>query len=349
MTTYHLDSLWREPITQRRGRASSWDRSGGNQDFWRFEPGERRAILDISGGAGKIARIWFTLNCDDESYLDAVRIRCVFDGQVTVDDVPVGMLTASGPWRVNHLASPVVSVMRSRMMNRDQQGIGKGSFNLLWPMPFGHQARIEVLNNTGAELRQHYYVDYVRGVDEGGTMLFHASHAKRMTTPSILGGRVTDPGLGTTLSSGDAHHANRTNNHVFADIRAHRGRYVGTVLAVESHPDRPGKWYEGDDMLFVDDDAWPPALHGTGTEDYFGMAWGIHRPYQAPDHGVTHYERDITDHDRFYDGRFCLYRWHLADPIPFRQSLHASLETGHGNDCQQRYESVAFWYGAPNR
>ena len=63
---------------------------------------------------------------------------------------------------------------------------------------------------------------------------------------------------------------------------------------------------------------------------------------------MTHYERDITDHDRFYDGRFCIYRWHLTDPIVFHHSLHASIEAGHANDCQQLYESVAFWYGKAN-
>ena len=35
----------------------------------------------------------------------------------------------------------------------------------------------------------------------------------------------------------------------------------------------------------------------------------------------------------------------FADPIPFRSSLHASIESGHANDCEQYYESVSFWYG----
>jgi hypothetical protein len=147
------------------------------------------------------------------------------------------------------------------------------------------------------------------------------------------------------LPAGEARNLSTQFNYSLAAIDGFAGNYVGTVLAVESHPDRCGKWYEGDDMFVVDGEAWPPSLHGTGTEDYFGMAWGIHRRYQGWDHGVTHYERNITDHDRFYDGRFVLYRWHLADPIPIRKSLHASIEAGHANDCEQVYESVAFWYG----
>jgi hypothetical protein len=30
-------------------------------------------------------------------------------------------------------------------------------------------------------------------------------------------------------------------------------------------------------MIFVDDDTWPPSLHGTGTEDYLTHAWGMQK------------------------------------------------------------------------
>lgn len=35
--------------TSRRGRASSWDRSGGNQDRVVVEPGETVVLADIAG------------------------------------------------------------------------------------------------------------------------------------------------------------------------------------------------------------------------------------------------------------------------------------------------------------
>ena len=76
-------------------------------------------------------------------------------------------------------------------------------------------------------------------------------------------------------------------------------------------------------------------------------AWpgGCFGPTRPSTTGVSHYERDLTDEDRFYDGRFVLYRWHTQDPVVFHNSLHASIEAGHANDCAQRYESLAFWYG----
>ncbi len=323
-----MDALWR-PVEGTRQRASSWNPTGANGDHLTIQPGQKAEFLNLKDTSGCIRRIWMTIACKDPNYLRNIRITMAFDGEVTVDAVPIGFLTATGPWRVNDVTTPVLNVMRSRQGNKDQDGIGAGSYNIHWPMPFTKEARIEVFNGSNETINQFFYVDYIEHPHTARPLLFHASyHIKSPTMPAS--GK-------TTLRIDD--------NYPFLNVTGYRGQYVGTVLCVESHPDRAGKWYEGDDMFVIDDEPWPPRLHGTGTEDYFGMAWGVHRPYQAFDHGVTHYERNLTDHDRFYDGRFVLYRWHLNDPIPFEKSLHASIEAGHGNDCAQHYESLAFWYG----
>ncbi|HAK96491.1 MAG TPA: hypothetical protein DCM87_16250 [Planctomycetes bacterium] len=324
-----LDSLWKTPVTGERRRASSWNRTGANRDCFILAPGARVALLGHEGGSGTVRRIWFTLGGGKEEHLETTKLRFRFDGRTTADDVPVGMLAATGPWRVNDVVSPVVSVMRSRPANRDSPGAGQGSVNLLWPMPFERAAAIEVLNDSEARMTMHYHIEYELHPVER-PLWFHATYRREhFTTPA--GKSEGEKALG----AGD---------YMFADISGHAGRYVGTVLAVESHPSRAGKWYEGDDRFVIDGDG---LLHGTGTEDYFGMAWGVHRPYQGYDHGVAHYERRLTENDRFFDGRFVVYRWHLADPISFRRSVRASIEAGHGNECAQHYESVAIWYGRP--
>jgi len=326
---------WRS-MPGHRKRASSYDRSGGNEDFVLLKPGQTETLLHHQGIHGTILRIWFTLNSEDFAYLRHTLVSMRFDGEETVRRIPIGMFTATGPWAVNDVRTQPVSVMRSRKGNKDQQGVGFGSFNLAWRMPFSEEALIQIHNTSEHEMTQHFYVDYLLGgPDEKTPLLFHATHNCQMcTTPAAI-----------ELVDGKKRNLSAAQNYVIAAIDGCTGNYVGTVMAVESHPDRCGKWYEGDDMFFVDGEEWPPSLHGTGTEDYFGMAWGIHREYQSWDHGVSHYERDITDHDRCYDGRFVLFRWHLADPIPFQKSLHVSIEAGHANDCEQYYESVAFWYG----
>lgn len=344
--TVEFESLW-QPITGMRKRASSYDRSGGNRDCWICEPGETKTIFSHEGSPGSVLRMWFTLNSKDETYLRRTAISMSFDGVETVAKIPFGMFTGTGPWIVNDLRSLPVNVMRARMMNKEQEGTGFGSFNLTWRMPFAFSCRIQIHNQSSESLRLFFYVDYrieTLAEETLENLLFRATHNRKdFTTPQVRS--IAKTAGDVDLSDGESRNCSNSHNYVFADIDGFVGNYIGTILAVESHPDRCGKWYEGDDMFFVDGESWPPSLHGTGTEDYFGMAWGIHRKYQGWDHGVTHYERSITDHDRFYDGRFVLYRWHLADPISFRKSLHASIEAGHANECEQFYESVSFWYG----
>lgn len=327
-----IDGLWSNPVIGGRRRASSSSLKDLNQDYCLIPAGERATLLDHRGRPGSIRRIWFTITSDDPDYLQKIKFRFTFDGQVTVDDVPVGMLTATGPWRVNDLTSPVINTMRARLSNRDQPGTGRGSFNILWPMPFSREAKVEILNGTKDTLKLHYIIDYQLHDVGDRPLLFHVTHHRQ---------HFTKP-----QPKNQPFPCDTKADHPFVDIDGYEGRYVGTVLAVESHPSREGKWYEGDDTFIIDGKP-KKTLHGTGTEDYFGMAWGIHRRYQGYDHGVTHYERNLTREDRFYDGRFTIYRWHLTDPIDFHKSLHASIEAGHANECRQHYESTAFWYGRP--
>lgn len=342
----HHDDLipWR-PIRGTRQRASSYDPSGGNRDYWIFKPGETKTLLEHQGSPGAVLRLWLTLNSADPMYLQHTLVSMQFDNEPTVTEMPLGIFTGTGPWAVNDICSPPASIMRSRKGHQDQLETGYGSFNLTWRMPFSGECIIRIHNRSEVELMLFFHVDYLMDCDcDEAPFLFHAVHnLQRQTIPQ--GRCCSAPSSATDSLDSKSKHRSVDHNYVFADINGFAGNYVGTILAVESHPDNCGKWYEGDDMFLVDGETWPPSLHGTGTEDYFGMAWGIHRRYQGWDHGVVHYERDITDHDRFYDGRFVLYRWHLADPIPFRRSLHASIEAGHANDCAQFYESVALWYG----
>lgn len=343
-----LNALWSQPVNERRHRESSYDRSGGNADFIDVEPGKSYALIDKSKRTGVIQRIWITLQASDDRHLQNISLTGTFDGKVTFNRIPFGMFMATGPWRVNDINSAAVNIMRARRANEDRLGCGLGSFNLHWAMPFDESVKIEIHNQCTEEISVIYYVDYIECDHAEQPLLFHIQHRYREPMTDIRSPRPkVDLELANTYEAGEAKNLTGEENYEFVNISNCKGRYVGTVLAVESHPDRFGKWYEGDDMFFIDGETWPPSLHGTGTEDYFGMAWGVHRWYQAPDHGITHYEKALTDHDRFYDGRYVLYRWHLNDPIAFQKSLRASIEVGHANESAQYYESTAFYYALP--
>jgi len=95
-----------------------------------------------------------------------------------------------------------------------------------------------------------------------------------------------------------------------------------------------------------------PSMRGTGTEEYFGYAWGL-RPFSRAYFGVPLF-------DGHYPGdRASAYRWHVLDPIPFKKSLKLTIEH-HGAlvtedldwigaffETTDWFSSVAFWYQTP--
>jgi hypothetical protein len=117
---------------------------------------------------------------------------------------------------------------------------------------------------------------------------------------------------------------------------AGRGHFVGVAMPID-HP-LEGWWGEGDEKVWVDGDDFPPYI-GTGSEDYFGDAWGI-RYLSGPSFGAS----SMKGH------RTCNYRWHFMDFIPFTQRMRMTMENygpnGQGPRGQYDYSSTAFWYQA---
>ena len=110
-----------------------------------------------------------------------------------------------------------------------------------------------------------------------------------------------------------------------------RGHLVGCVLSVKNNDG--GWWGEGDEMLWIDG---KHAIQGTGSEDYFCESYGL-RPGCFPYFGVTLLEEPYTT----------AYRWHVPDPVAFRQSLRFLIEQGNGSPPFRSgnfYYSVAYWY-----
>ncbi|MBN1221322.1 MAG: DUF2961 domain-containing protein [Anaerolineae bacterium] len=144
--------------------------------------------------------------------------------------------------------------------------------------------------------------------------------------------------------------------HMLLDGVQGQGHYVGTYLAWGVNNN--GWWGEGEIKFYLDGDAdWPP-ICGTGTEDYFGGAWGFEHPrgeygiFSAPFSGLP----QVINPDGLYQSqqRFGMYRWHVLDPIRFRQELRVTIQALGwqsklaGQPCylplQDDIASTAFWY-----
>ncbi|MHB1034301.1 MAG: glycoside hydrolase family 172 protein [Pirellulales bacterium] len=125
-----------------------------------------------------------------------------------------------------------------------------------------------------------------------------------------------------------------------------RGRFCGVMLHVwnpkggQYLPAGAGRywWGEGDEKFFVDGEKFPSTF-GTGSEDYFGYAWGSPQLFQNAYHNQT-----ISQDNK---GHISLNRWHIGDNVPFQKSFEGCIEKYFPNEWPTRYACTAYWYLAP--
>lgn len=334
-------------------RISSWDQTGGNNDFLVIQPGGKSTIADIRG-SGCINHIWCTHMSPERDYLRMVVLRMWWDGE----DEPSVEAPLGDFFGVGHAKSVDFVSLPLQM----SPNYGK-SFNCWFPMPFSSQARMEIHNESGQPLNFYYYVDYElnQGV-EGEMGRFHAQWRRENPCQG-----VDDSAMSNVEFSFGGSNIGGKGNYVILDAEG-RGHYVGCNLNIHNlrlgaKVEWPEKapwpftidgladeaqvsklmqcfnWYgEGDDMIFIDGDTWPPSLHGTGTEDYFNTAYCPMYKYDAPYHGVT------LPGGPNWSGKISLYRFHIEDAIHFSKSIRVTIEHGHNNHRSDDYSSTAYWY-----
>jgi D-arabinan exo alpha-(1,3)/(1,5)-arabinofuranosidase (non-reducing end) len=329
-------------------RLSSWDRSGGNLDFVPIAPGAT-AVLGEIGGAGCIKHVWMTMmSLPDEPHdLRRTVLRMFWDGEQSPSvEVPLGDFFGIGfGLRRNFVSLPL-----------QMSPAGGRGFNCWFPMPFARGARLEVENQGGSQRILFFYVDYEEyAALDDGLARFHAWWNRQNPTAGTArehgwvradygytDTRAAGPGL-ALAADGPWRRPNLTGERNYLILRARGdGHYVGCNLNVDVFERQVNDWYgEGDDMIFVDGEPWPPRLHGTGTEDYFGTAFCPKEEYCAPYHGLTVYSGDESWP---WGGKNSMYRFHVEDPIRFEREIRVTIETGHDNALANDYSSTAYWY-----
>lgn len=296
-------------------RASSADPDlDKNGDARTIRPGETLLLADLQG-PGAITHFWNTVASGDPFSGRSLVLRIFWDGAEKPSvEVPLGDFFGVGHGAVATFHSLPVSV----------SSYGR-SRNCFWRMPFRNSAKVTLTNETTqfGDVSFYYYLDWEKLPELPDDVLyFHARYHQAMPA---------QPGDYTLLETRG------------------RGHYVGTVYSV--HQVKLGWFGEGDDRFYIDDEPLP-SLRGTGTEDYFGDAWGF-RQFATPFYGVSLWE------GVFPGDRVTAYRWHLNDPIRFRKSLKVAIEhkgsiyTDAGIQVASSTErpdwisSVAFWYQTP--
>lgn len=324
-----------QPRSYKSRRVSSYDRSGANRDAVPVPAGQRVCVADIAG-AGIIKHIWFTVGTSDPLYTRKTILRMWWDGEDSPSvETPLGDFFGVGHGKVAHFMSAPLNMVTGPNALKTNAA----AMNCFFPMPFASGARIEVENQSDADIPNFYfYIDYEEHEAlPDGLLRFHAQWHREHPTKGYETWHLTPEELffETRNTTGD-------DNYVILDAKG-RGHYAGCCVSIKQAQfnDTGSTWFgEGDDMIFVDGEKWPPAIHGTGTEDYFCAAWGFPSgKYDGPFHGIS-----LAGNPDDYTGWWTMYRFHIESPITFRESIHVTIEHGHDNSRFDDWSSVAYWY-----
>ncbi|MCB9461037.1 MAG: DUF2961 domain-containing protein [Anaerolineaceae bacterium] len=265
-------------------------------------------------GPGAIQHIWLT--CHPSMWRKLI-IRFYWDNEETPSiEVPLGDFFCNGWCERSSVASLPIAVNTA------------GGFNAYWQMPFRQHARITLENLIDEELRNFYYqITYTLTEVPDDAAYLHAQWQR--SNPLAY-----------------------KTDHTLLEGVTGKGQYVGTYIAWGSNNN--GWWGEGEMKFFMDGDTDYPTICGTGTEDYFGGAWGFEEPqgqYGAYTTPYLGFHQVIRPEGTFKSQlRFGMYRWHVMDPIRFEENLRVTIQAlgwrhnGTYLPLQDDIASTAFWY-----
>ncbi len=300
--------------------------------------GETTLLADIDG-PGLIQSFWITVTDKTSKGYYVLRdlvLKMYWDNEETPSvEVPLGDFFCNGfGTRCRVNSLPIV-------VNPT------GGMNCYFPMPFRKHARITIENQHAETISGFFYQFNYCLMDSipDEAAYFHAQFRREnITTP-------------------------KKDFTILENITG-RGHYIGTYLAWTAL--ERFWWGEGEMKFYIDGDE-HPTICGTGTEDYFGGAWGFYgiegnqiqeQTYSTPFLGYPYFSETDKDFQHF-DGmgsernkntfdlipKHGLYRWHVMDPIIFDKSLRVTIQQiGHnGLGLFERTDdicSVGYWYQA---
>ncbi len=120
----------------------------------------------------------------------------------------------------------------------------------------------------------------------------------------------------------------------YVDIKG-KGIYAGDQITLFNMADT--WWGEGDEKIFVDGEYFPSSF-GTGSEDYYGYAFGHPESFSHP------FISQPTGSGNFNPGLTVNIRLRSLDAIPFTSSISSNIELWHWRATCIDYAMTAFYY-----
>jgi hypothetical protein len=318
-------ALWRNPGSDPKRTDREQSSIEGSSVV---KPGQTLQLGDIAG-PGAIDALYLDFEPRDPKLLRELLFRIRWDDQrLEAVDTPLGDFFGNGFDFVPFKSLPM--------------GLTEEGFYCYFSMPFAERAQLTIQNESElTQARIKWRLVYHRTDEMASTAgYFHAKWRRE----SVVGVNM--------------HLENKSGDYNYRFLEASgSGRYIGASLNVFNHYFH--WWGEGDHMIFVDDEVWPPAIHGTGTEEYFNDAWGFHDYIFAPGAAPDRREQNVNATSGVlihglgsghYWGPNSVFVFHIVDSVPFKKRIVVSLEHGSENEMTNDYASTAYWYAAaPSR
>lgn len=254
-------------------------------------------------GEGFVERIDFQVDPPLEGALEELWFEVRYDGEVAPRvRVPLGYLFGNGVSFTN---------IDALMFRMDAGGGG----SIHWPIPYGRSIRIDLKREGGAANIERVACRVVHREQPYGETFghFHGEFRRELT---------------------------RFDEDFVLLDRTGRGHVVAVDCVIRSDSSFARAWMEGDERIFLDGSN-SPAVHGTGTEEFFGWGWydtPMDRLFDLPQHGypLRRTEGPIET--------TAMYRLLFPDAIRFEQAIRFSFEHGPENNWNADYAMAVFYY-----
>lgn len=276
------------------------------------EKSTKRTLFDLTPGATKSINLQGTgsvrsifLSLQGKSRDNAVSklvVQIEFDGKVTVN-VPAGFFFGCGDQLVE-------SANWYSKVDTD------GTMANYWVMPYHHSAIIRLVNQGSERINGFIKVACGDWKWDNKSMYFHAMFKKMQNYMTV---------------------AQKGTDFNYIDLENRAGVYVGDILQVNKSVG--GWWGEGDEKIYIDGSKFPDDF-GTGSEDYYGYAWGHPETFNHIFNSQPMGNANLTNKG----GTTINSRERNLDALPFKKSLRFDMESWNWFGGPVNYAWACFWY-----
>jgi len=190
-----------------------------------------------------------------------------------------------------------------------------GLMTSVWVMPFKESCRLSYINYGNDTIRMKGQIGLTDYEWRSNSMYFAASWHEYY------------------------HLKTRDENNWMFDLNfvniSGKGLYVGDQVTLFNMAET--WWGEGDEKIFVDGESFPSSI-GTGSEDYYGYAFGHPEPFSHP------FVAQPSGAGNFVPEMTINMRHRSLDAIPFTTSISSNIEMWHWASICLNYAMTAYFY-----